>query len=150
MAHTTTKSRHQQIAEAIADAINAASWNEPFTAELIDTPTADLADLADLSVAVLTGAHRREQMNRAGATRHEYEIEVAIRQALEPTTEEERISRLKALAADLADWFDNLRPDGAAFITDITDPGPSLRQLEEFRAYVHVLTITIAELTAAA
>ena len=147
MANTTTTSRADQLAEAIADAINTEAWSEPFEAAVIHTPTADLADLADLRLDVMTGAHTREQLTRGGATRHTYEMEIAIRQRLEPATEAERIARLKSLAADLADWLDDLRPDdGAAFVDSITDAGPSLRQLEEFRAYVHVLTVTVAEI----
>lgn len=135
--------RIDEIAAAVVDLINGGRWPERVLAEKVDRTTLELSELANLRIHVVTGSTKREAFTR-GAKRREYEIQIGFRQHL-PADEAPRILALKRLVELMAEAIDDNQPFPTVIVDSVTDSGPSIETINDYRTYLQVITATYYE-----
>jgi len=93
-----------EACDEIVTAINAATWDEAFTAVRVYRPTNRLEDLADLSVQVCLPSRTREQVAR-GIHADTFRIVVGIQKQLDPDDKQDDADALMEFADDLSEFL---------------------------------------------
>lgn len=132
------------VAEAIKDALNAASLSQAFTATRGYIPATPLEDLTTLTVTVVPRAERQINLTR-GKTEYEYDIDVGIQQRVSGDDASD-LDPLMYLAEQIADLFTRAAIAGttpsAGAITITNEPRWYPDHLERYRVFTSVVTVT--------
>jgi hypothetical protein len=131
------------IAEAVTQELNGATFSQAFTAQRAYLPIFELPEMQDLhvtvvpkSVSILPGGRSHNQ--------HDYAIDVAVQKKLNATDNTE-IDPLLSLVDEIADHFRLKRLDsypGAVWVKTDNEPVYDPEHLDRLRQFTSVLTLT--------
>ena len=127
------------IADAVKDALNAAEWSRPVTAERLFRPRFELAEMHSLHVSVVP---RGVEMSAAGRglDQRDVQIDVAVQKKLDDDAE---VAGLLGLVEQIADFVRHTRRFGpAVWVRTENEPIYSVEHLGELRQFTSVLTLT--------
>lgn len=130
------------IAEAVVNELNAATFSRTFTAERNHLPLYDLKDLKTLRVTVVPSATAIETKARKTA-QHDVAIDIAVQQKL-PATDNTEIDPLMALVEEIADHFrfKRLASPESVWIKTENEPVYAQEHLDRYRVFTSLLTLT--------
>ncbi|GIW56320.1 MAG: hypothetical protein KatS3mg082_2724 [Nitrospiraceae bacterium] len=128
------------IADAVVQLLNQASFSQTVAAERRYQPIFDLSEMTDLHVSVVPRGVIRKSLDRARDS-FEYQIDIAVQQKTDMS--QAALDGLMTLVEEIADCVRKQAltayPD--AHCTEIkNDPVYAADHLEEFRAFTSVLT----------
>lgn len=92
------------IADAVANALTAATLSQDFTAARDYVPSNTLEELAELKVTVLVAGRRRTRLSRAD-WRVEYDVDVGVQLKLATATLKADADAMMYLVEEIADFF---------------------------------------------
>lgn len=138
------------IADAVTEALNAASLSLAFTATRVYVPTYLQDDLQDLKVQVVPAMLNGKIIDRGGRNLFDYKIYVGVQKIIGsgPMTDDEInaiCDPLMQLAEEIGDVFDGLPLAGppAARCTDAANkPIFSPEHIDEQRLFTSLVTLT--------
>jgi len=128
------------IAQAVADALNAGNFSQEFTAERVALPQFRLRDMGALHVTVVPREVESEALSRA-QDRYEVRVDVAIQKKVSSLDKTE-LDPLLALVQEVADYLNRRSMAGAAWLKTENKPVYSPEHLRELRQFTSVLTLT--------
>jgi hypothetical protein len=131
------------IAEAVKEALNAATFSQPLTAERHYQPLFELKEMKDLHVSVVPGGVTTVTLGR-GRAQHDYRIDVAVQKKFKKGDAAE-IDPLMALVEEIADHFRFKRLDGhptAVWVKTENAPVYAQEHMAEMWQFTSVLTFT--------
>lgn len=134
-------SAHRLLAEAVKDALNAATFSIAFNdAARKYEPTRELKEFATLRVTVVPSARRKSILGRSGHQR-DVDIDVAIQKKLTAADNAE-VDALDDLADEISDWL--LKRKVTTFRCVATEDKAlwSPDHLKEKKLYTSVVTAT--------
>ena len=131
------------VAQAVTDELNGATFSQPFTAERQYLPVFELPDMKVLHVTVAPRGIAISALDR-GRCQHDVQIDIAVQKKITTDTPAE-IDPLMALVQEIADFF-KLRQlvslPAAVWIKTENAPIYALEHLQELRQFTSVLTLT--------
>lgn len=130
------------IAEAVKEAINAATFSQEVVAERLYVPVYNLQDMGEIKCSVVPSSLGSEQADRSRNV-FTYVVEVAVQQKIEPTVE--NLDALMALVEEIAAVFRSKRLaeyDAARCMAVENDPAYAPEHIEEFGQFTSVLSLT--------
>lgn len=134
-----------EIADAVKDSLNQATFSPAFTAVRLYVPSFELTDMDTLHVSVVPRAARTTQLDRSRMTR-EVDVDVAVQQrfASDALT---TIDPLLELAEEIAAYFAQptqrqLGALAAVWLRTAHDPIYVPEHLDELRQLTSVVTLT--------
>lgn len=131
------------VAEAVKESLNAATFSQPFTAERHYQPLFDLSEMKDLHVTVVPNAVSVHPLGR-GQNRYDVKVDVAVQKKFAKGDNAE-LDPLIALVEEIADHFRLKRLEGfAAAMWVKTENAPVYAQehMEQLRQFTSVVTLT--------
>ncbi len=132
-----------EIAQAVADELNAGSFGQEFTAQRLYQPLFELTEMKILHVTVVP-ANVNIHSGSRGRNQHDYKIEVAVQKKFQADGVAD-IDPLMDLAEEIADFFRRRRL--TSFPTAMwvkTEHAPLFAQehMEQFRQFTSLITFT--------
>lgn len=131
------------IAEAVKEALNAATFSQAFTAERHYQPLFELPEMKDLHVTVVPGALSIQPLGR-GQNQCDVKVDVAIQKKFAKGDNAE-LDPLMALVEEIADHFRLKRLAGyeaAMWVKTENAPVYAQEHMEQLRQFTSVLTFT--------
>jgi len=131
------------IADAVADELNAGTFSQTFIAERLYRPDFELAEMKTLHVSVVPKGIATSALSR-GQNLYDVSIDVAIQKKLAAENEAE-IDPLMALVEELADFFRLRRltaVPAAVWLKTENLPVYAMEHLEQKKLFTSVLTFT--------
>ncbi len=131
------------IADAVVESLNAASLNQPLTAERHYQPVFDLPEMADLHVSVVPKGIEVLASSR-NQNQHDYTIDIGVQQKVADDTEADA---LMTLAEEIADHFrlGRVQVTGIGSVPVLkvaTEPVFAPEHLTEKRLFTSIITLT--------
>jgi len=133
--HTTV-----QVAQAVADALNAHEFSVAFTAERMALPAFTLEEMQTLHVTVVPREVAGSVLDRA-RDEDEVKVDVAVQKKVASAANEE-IDPLLALVQEIADFLNRRPMDGASWKKTENKPVYAPEHLREKQQFTSVLTVT--------
>jgi hypothetical protein len=131
------------IAEAVKESLNGATFSQSFNATRHYLPIYDLQDMKNLHVTVVPKGVVIQPGGRAH-NQHDYQIDVAVQKKLS-TGDNEEIDPLLTLVDEIADHFRFKRLDSfpnAMWVKTENAPVYAVEHLDRFRQFTSVVTLT--------
>ena len=128
------------LAQAVADALNAGTFSMEFTAERVALPDFELADMKDLHVTVVPREVESALLDRARDS-HDVKVDVAVQKKLASMTNEE-IDPLMVLVQEILGHMNRRNLGDAVWRRTENKPVYSPEHLREMRQFTSVLTLT--------
>ena len=128
------------LAQAVADALNAGTFSMEFTAERVALPDFELADMKDLHVTVVPREVESALLDRARDS-HDVKVDVAVQKKLDALTKE-AVDPLMALVQEIATYLNRRNLGDALWRKTENKPVYSPEHLREMRQFTSVLTLT--------
>ncbi len=131
------------IAEAVKETLNAATFSQTVDAKRHYLPLFDLQDMQNLHVTVVPKGVAIQPGGRAH-NQHDYEIDVAVQKKLS-TGDNEEIDPLLTLVDEIADHFRLKRLDSfpnAMWVKTENSPVYAVEHLDQLAQFTSVLTLT--------
>ena len=131
------------IAEAVKESLNAATFSQPVNAQRHYLPLFDLQDMHNLHVTVVPKGLIIQPGGRAH-NQHDYQIDVAVQKKL-TTGDNQEIDPLLSLVDEIADHFRFKRLDSfpnAMWIKTENVPVYAVEHLDQLAQFTSVLTFT--------
>jgi hypothetical protein len=132
-----------KVADAVAAALNAASFPMPFTAVRHYQPVFDLAEMADLHVTVVPRGIEVAQVARAKGS-FDCKVDVAVQRRFSRGDAAE-LDPLMELVGEIAESFRGKRLPGmpdAAWVKTEHVPVYAPEHMQELRQFTSVMTLT--------
>lgn len=131
-----------EVADALVDALNGATFSESFTATRSYRPEHKLADLATLTVTVVPRSTVERRINRA-KVELDAVVDVGIQQRC--GMDSGSLDTVSALKREVMDWLNanpTLASIPATLIEIANDPNVAAEHLEGFRLFTSIITAT--------
>ena len=131
------------IAEAVKESLNGATFSQSFNATRHYLPIYDLQDMKNLHVTVVPKGLAIQPGGRAH-NQHDYQIDVAVQKKLS-TGDNSEIDPLLTLVDEIADHFRFKRLDSfpnAMWVKTENAPVYAVEHLDRFRQFTSVVTLT--------
>jgi len=132
-----------QVAEAVKESLNAASFSQPVNAERKYLPLFDLKDMKDLHVTVVPRGVAVSTLGR-NRNQYDYQVDVAVQKKLADEGPLE-VDPLMSLVEEIADHFRLKRLAGypeACWTRTRNEPVYDPEHMNELRQFTSVLTFT--------
>ena len=133
--HTTV-----QVAQAVADALNAHEFSVAFTAERMALPAFTLEEMQTLHVTVVPREIASSILDRA-RDEDEVKVDVAVQKKVASAAVEE-VDPLLALVQEIADFLNRTAMGDATWKKTENKPVYAPEHLREKRLFTSVLTLT--------
>ena len=131
------------IAEAVKEELNGASFSQAFTAERHYQPTFELKDMKTLHVTVVPKDIEMQLATR-NSSQHDCQIDVAIQKKLE-TADLAEVDELMGFVEEIISFLSRrklaLAPN-ALWIKTANEPIYAAEHMEQFRQFTSILTLT--------
>jgi hypothetical protein len=131
------------VAEAVKEALNAASFSQPLTAERKYLPLFDLTDMKDLHVTVVPRGVTVSSLGR-NRNQYDYQVDVAVQKKLADEGPAD-VDPLMSLVEEIADHFKLKRLAGypeAVWTRTENTPVYDPEHMNEMRQFTSVVTLT--------
>ena len=131
------------IAEAVKDSLNGATFSQAFTAERRYQPLFELKDMKDLHVTVVPSGVASVTLGR-GRAQHDIRIDVAVQKKLGKGDAAE-LDPLMTLVDEIAERFRSKRLEGysnAVWVKTENAPIYAQEHMDELRQFTSLLTFT--------
>jgi len=131
------------IADAVVDALNAATLSQPLAAERLYQPVFDLPEMDELHVSVVPKGVKVLASTR-NQNQHDYAIDIGVQKRV---TDDAETDAMMLLTEEIADHFrlGRVQADGVGsvpLLTVATDPVFAPEHLTEKRVFTSVVTLT--------
>jgi len=131
------------IADAVVDALNAATLSQPLAAERLYQPVFDLPEMDELHVSVVPKGVKVLASTR-NQNQHDYAIDIGVQKRVADDAESDA---MVLLTEEIADHFrlGRVQVDGVGsvpLLTVATDPVFAPEHLTEKRVFTSVITLT--------
>ncbi|MBI5725255.1 MAG: hypothetical protein HZA50_14950 [Planctomycetes bacterium] len=129
------------IADAVVEELNAGSFSPPFTAQRLNLPEFDLAEMDSLHVTVVPKVFRESRLSR-GAVQNDYSIDVGVMKRFVDQPDQDA---MLALVEQIKSFFRGRRLSGyssAICVGAENDPPYDPTHLSKLRQFTSVLTLT--------